>query len=599
MNAPILDAAILVAYLLLSFGVGIFGNRILRSTTANEDGYFLAGRNMPGWLTGISNAVTAMNADVAPAYVGVTLAVGLPVCWFYFSRFSFGMLLAGMLFFARWRQLGVSTGPEFFALRFGGEYGTFVRTYSSITSVLLGIIPWTGAGLLGIHLIFSNFFGYADKWLTLVIILPLLLFYVWISGYAGVLITDFIQTLVIVASSLVICIVVLVHFGGPAGLYQAVSAAFEPAESARVLSIRPQPGNPVVSPLLVVIWFFLCSFGAGGSVGIEGQRIISCRNAEEAIKVSIWSQLGLFVMLCLLTLPALGLLADYPALHTADPVEREGAYSLLISRYLPSGVKGLTLAALAAAVMSTVSSHLSYGAQTIVNDVLHPLFKLKKEHGVRAGRLVMIAMMLLAILVVYRADSLLGIAITLLGLFGSSALIGWLYWWYWRINFKSWVASTLGGPTIYFAGRLLLGRLPFWAEQQALSASHRQMMDVYWAICSMALTTLFVLAVTFLTRPEKPEVLMNFYRRARPMGCWGPVRRQLAECGELRVEPRHLILSGVGAALVGAGWINCFFMAVSEAFVGQYRQAAAFGAAALVLAYFFRRLFHWQLRRLK
>ncbi len=599
MNFPVIDFLVLTVYLVISFVAGICANKILKSSTKNADGFFLAGRSMPGWLTGISNAVTAMNADVAPAYVGVTLAVGLPVCWFYFSRFSLGVLLAGLLFFARWRQLGVSTGPEFFSLRFGGNSGSFVRSYSSISSVLLGIIPWTGAGLLGIHMIFSNFFGYTDKFTTLIIILPLLLVYVWVSGFAGVLVTDFIQTLVIVISSIIICGMVLYHFGGPTGLATAISNSFPAEQSDRILSIWPQEGNPVVSPALVLIWFFLCSCGAGGSVGIEGQRVISCKNTGEAIKVSIWTQTGLFVMLMLLTLPALGLLADFPELHRASPQEREGAYSLLINNYLPVGIKGLTLAALAAAVMSTVSSHLSYGAQTIVNDVLQPIFKIGDGRKVWAGRLVMVFMMLLAILVVYMSHSLLGIAITLLGLFGSSALIGWGYWWYWRINFYSWLASTLGGPCIYFTGKTLLSQWTFWAEQKAQSATHSQMMDVYWALASMFLTTGFVLLITFLTRPEKPEVLMNFYKRARPMGYWRPVQKMLSERGELRQEPKHLILGGVFTAIVGAVWINCFVMALSEIYIGEYLSAGIFGVCAIVLAYIFKRLFNWQLHRLE
>ena len=599
MNFPLIDCVVLAAYLIISFVAGICANKILKSSNKSADGYFLAGRSMPGWLTGISNAVTAMNADVAPAYVGVTLAAGLPVCWFYFSRFSLGVLLAGLLFFARWRQLGVSTGPEFFSLRFGGNCGSFVRSYSSISSVLLGIIPWTGAGLLGIHMIFSNFFGYTDKLTTLVIILPLLLIYVWVSGFAGVLVTDFIQTLVIVVSSIFICGAVLYHFGGPAELAAAVSNAFPAEQSERILSIWPQQGNPVVSPALVLIWFFLCSCGAGGSVGIEGQRVISCKNTGEAIKVSIWTQAGLFVMLLLLTLPALGLLADFPELHQASPQERESAYSILINNYLPSGFKGLTLAALAAAVMSTVSSHLSYGAQTIVNDVLQPIFKISDDKKVWAGRMVMVGMMLLSVLVVYLSDSLLGIAITLLGLFGSSALIGWGYWWYWRINFCSWVASTIGGPCIYFIGKTLLSRWQFWAEQKALSVTHAQMMDVYWALASMFLTTAFVLLVTFLTRPEKPEVLMNFYKRARPMGYWRPVQDMLRERGELREEPKHLILGGVFTAVMGAVWINSFVMALSKAYIGEYLDAFLFGIAAVVFAWFFKRFFNWQLRRLE
>lgn len=148
MNFPLIDCVVLAAYLIISFVAGICANKILKSSNKSADGYFLAGRSMPGWLTGISNAVTAMNADVAPAYVGVTLAVGLPVCWFYFSRFSLGVLLAGLLFFARWRQLGVSTGPEFFSLRFGGTAAPLSAATLPFPASCWGLSRGRGRGCL-------------------------------------------------------------------------------------------------------------------------------------------------------------------------------------------------------------------------------------------------------------------------------------------------------------------------------------------------------------------------------------------------------------------------------------------------------------------
>lgn len=84
MNFPLIDCVVLAAYLIISFVAGICANKILKSSNKSADGYFLAGRSMPGWLTGISNAVTAMNADVAPAYVGVTWR---SVCRFAGSTF--------------------------------------------------------------------------------------------------------------------------------------------------------------------------------------------------------------------------------------------------------------------------------------------------------------------------------------------------------------------------------------------------------------------------------------------------------------------------------------------------------------------------------
>ena len=67
-HIPKVDAIIVGLYLVLSFVVGVFVAKILRRGTKGEEGYFLAGRRMPGWLTGISTAVTAMNADVGLVY---------------------------------------------------------------------------------------------------------------------------------------------------------------------------------------------------------------------------------------------------------------------------------------------------------------------------------------------------------------------------------------------------------------------------------------------------------------------------------------------------------------------------------------------------
>ena len=92
---------------------------------------------------------------------------------------------------------------------------------------------------------------------------------------------------------------------------------------------------------------------------------------------------------------------------------------------------------------------------------------------------------------------------------------------------------------------------------------------------------------------------MNFHNRARPMGYWRPVQDMLRERGELREEPKHLILGGVFTAVMGAVWINSFVMALSKAYIGEYLDAFLFGIAAVVFAWFFKHFFNWQLRRLE
>lgn len=355
------DIAVIVVYMLVSFGLGIFGHKLLRTKKDAEEGYFLAGRKIPGWLNGVSLAATYVNADVAPAYCGMAAVVGLAVSWFYLSRFGLGLMIAAMLFAVRRRQLGVATGSEFFSLRFSGTGSRFVRVYSSMFGVFFGIVPWIGAGLLGVHKICGPIFGIESKAVTLMCILPLLMAYIWVSGFAGVLVTDAMQSLVIVGANILLTVLVLVAFHGPSGLAAAIQAA-HPAQFNDILSTVPVAGHRVFGPLAVVCWFIVPTIGIGGSVLIEGQRIFSCKSEKEAAKMGIWSEIGLFVMLLLLTLPTLGAIALHPAIYQASPSAREEVYGMMMRDFLPAGCLGVAIAALLASLMSTLSGHFNYCA---------------------------------------------------------------------------------------------------------------------------------------------------------------------------------------------------------------------------------------------
>ena len=566
---------------------------------SKEDDYYLAGRRMPGWLNGMSVAATALNSDVAPLYCGIAVVTGLSGCWFFLSRFGMALLLAAILFAVRWRQMGIRTGPEFFHLRFGAG-NKFARVYSSLTSVLIGMVPWIGAGLIGIHLVAAPIFGIDSKAVTLLIVLPLLTVYVWTSGLAGVLLTDALQGFVILAANLVMVGAVLWAFGGPSELAEAVMSAAGPETGGAILSILPQAGNPVLSPLSIFAWMLIVSVGAGSAVGADGQRLFSCRSNREAAKVGIWGEVILFAMLLMLMLPAMGLLARHPEFYTASPSEREFAYGKMLSEFLPRGGVGLTVAALLAAVMSTISTHLNYGSQTLLNDVWRPLVgEPKPGREVWIGRLLMLGIAVLSVGVVFAADSLLGIAVVVLGVFGTSAAFGWAQWWYWRINFKGWCASVVAGPVVYLICGRLLPLIPWWAAEIARGPAEAQNMQLLQAVVALAVNTGIWLAVTVLTRPEDMEVLKEFYLRARPMGCWGPVRRALIAEGRLPEEPApSLILPGVGVAAVGFAMIAAGVLTASTLYVGKYKEAALCGAACLVAGAVFKVIFNRYISRL-
>ena len=600
-----LDAVVVVVYLGITFIVGVLAHRFWRSSPASDEEYYLAGRRVPAWVNGISYAATAINADVAPLYCGLAAVIGLPVAWYYLSRFSLAWLIVAMLFAARWRQLGIRTGPEFYALRFGGRGARFVRVYTALFTVAINIIPWIGAGLLGTHKILAPVMGYELKDRTLLFVAPLVAIYVWVSGYAGVLATDVFQAFVIIAASLVLMVEVVVVAGGPTGLTQQILSA-HPQEYSEILSATPVRGHEIMGPLLVLAWLIIPTIGRGGSVDVDGQRILSCPTPREAAKVTIWGQVAMFAILLLMTLPVLGILARHPELYHASRGQREQVYGIMLAEYLPHGLLGLALAGVLASVMSTISGLLSYGSQTLVNDVLRQVFvnsralDPERASSVWIGRIVVLVVLALGVGVMYSTDSLFGIAVFISGMFGASAAFYWAQWWWWRINLWSWVAAMVGGPAVYIILGRLLPHWPWWQAQLAASEANIDAMTMLQAIMAMSLTTCLWVIVTLVTPPENSDTLERFYTTARPMGAWAPVRRRIIEAGRpVPNLPSGLFLGGLATAILGTVSIAATILGLSQLYVGAYLLAATLLIVAIVGGLVFRTAFNWHMHRLE
>ncbi|NLD60972.1 hypothetical protein GX645_00775 [Candidatus Sumerlaeota bacterium] len=702
-----IDVATLMLYILASFLIGIFATVWIKADNKKESGYFLGGRSISGWLAGTSIAVTAMNADVAPAYGGWMANTGLPMVWFYVVRFGVGQLVCAMLFCYMWRHMTISTGPEFFSLRYGGKGGTFTRVYSSLWGVFVGIVPWVGVGLLGVHKIFvpilwpDNPEFTKDPTLILILIMPILTIYVWKAGYSGVLATDFMQSVIIILANILACFLVLFHFGGPSGLREAivngrpgasipvelvaasdvnnarcnvlwkskvtppaagetsfftfdlagvsgvefnadrtelkdtvfrvpptglsgkvkvVSAVPEatgdnnsfrfavklqnfgtamPSEDTRqALSSLPVKQNKTINPWMCLPLFILCTMGVGGGMSTEGQRVMSCRTTKESMKSFIWAQIVLFLMLLSLTLPVMGLFPSNPELFHADPAMRENAYGKLLNDFMPLGFKGLALAAIAAAVMSTIASHLNYSSQTLVNDATRPFFpKITDRQGIMLGKFYMVLIMIASVYVTYHAQSMSGVAMKLAGLFGGGILLGWAQWWWWRTNFCTWVAAMVVGPVMFLCLTPILKIWPWWAEA-CKDEMMSQSLDLWQGLISLVICTSMWMIITLCTPHEDMKNLKEFYKRARPMGMWQPVRNAIVADGQEVPTQKPMIGFGFIIAIIGAIWIALLMLTLSHLYIGYYMKALLSGVICLATALLFKKLFNWYYERL-
>ena len=578
-----LDYALMGLYMLFLIGMGLYYRRFAQQSMEN---YFLGGRRMKGWMNGTSYAVTCMNADVAPAYCGMTVITGTFICWWYLSRFGLALMIGGLLFAVCWRRLKIFTSPEFYELRFGGSPAAAMRAWVSLRSAFIAVVAWTGAGLLGLTKVSEALLGWS-RFETFLVVIPIILLYVVLSGYMGVVMSDLIQTVMMIGSSLVLMGLVWADFGGPTGLYQALVEQF----GTGVVSWHPPMSHELLGMVGIIAWTVGTAVGYGGDVApmagaMEGQRLLSCRDRREATRMYVWTEIVLFVMLAVLTLPALGAMVKWPGLHDGS-MDKELAYGLLLGHYLPSGLLGLALVAMFASIMSTVDSNMNFGAQVFINDVYRRFVHRGAEmsHYMGVGRLVMVAIMGLSLAVAMSATNVIDIAVFMLGLSSAELTANWGQWWWWRFNGKARLAASFGGPVIFLCNKYLV--FAHWIDAGQDTA-------YVVVLSSIAVTCLLWIAVALLTAPEPEDKLLAFYEQARPMGWWGPIAEQAGVASGGGTP----IVRGLGIALLGAVAVGGGVIGFSGGYVGRWEVALAGGLVAIVLGLVFRGIYARYMRSL-
>lgn len=511
-----IDWLVIGSYFLALLVIGLYYRRFAGRSL---DDYFLAGRKNSGWANGLSYAAAMMNADVAPAYSGLTVTTGLFICWWYLSRFGLALFLGGILFAVFWRRLRLFTTPEFYELRFGGNASRVMRTWVALRSSLIAIVAWTGTGLLAMHKIAEPVLG-IDKTTTVLIVIPIVLAYVALSGFGGVVVTSALQTLIMLVGSAMLCGIVLFKMGGPTLLAERLNAIAGP----EVLAGLPPMDHPKFPLAMALAWMIGASIGYGGDTAplggaMEGQYLLSSRNVREASKMYLVAEIALFTLLLLITLPSLGALVEWPELRSPG-VDPETAYGRLMARFLPPGMLGLLFVVMLASVMSTIASNLNFGAQVLVSDVYRRYLvrEATDGHYLWIGRGAMAVILGLALLVVYNVDLIFTVALFMLQFSAAELPANWAQWWWWRFNAWGRLAATFGAPLVLLVVKLVCPHWPWWDQTYLIIAVN---------------TTLWI-TVTLLTPPDPPEVLARFYRAGKPLGAWRPVSDRAAG---LEIQP--------------------------------------------------------------
>jgi Na+/proline symporter len=567
------DWLVILAYFMASAWIGLAYTR--RSSQSLAD-YFASGRSLPWWLAGTSMVATTFAADTPLVVTGFVAKHGVAGNWLWWNGAMSGILT--VFFFARlWRRAGVLTDVEFAELRYGGQPAALLRGFRALYLALpvnLIIMGWVTRAMVTILEITLDL----NPWAAALGLLGLTALYSIVAGLWGVIVTDAFQFIVAMAGSIVLAVLAVDSVGGLEVLVQRSAAHY--GSSGAAFGVIPPAGEAwlPLSTLLVFLavqwwaaWYPGAEPGGGGYVA---QRILSAKDERHGLLATLWFNIAHYALR-----PWPWILVGFVSVLThpglANPEE---GYVRVMVDVLPSPLKGLLLAAFAAAFMSTISTHLNWGASYLVNDVflrfIRPNASARAQVLASRGATALLLLLSLGVMAMLATVEQGWKWLLMLG--AGTGLVFILRWYWWRINAWSEI-SAMAASLVTSLVLTLVG----------VDAADTTTGDYALAmLATVGVTTIVWLAVTLLTPPESPETLDRFYRKVRPGGRgWAAVSRRLGFGNDsipggvlswvnwlAGVAAVYAAVFGVGAILTGSLGRGGVYLAVAlAAFALIYR----------------------------
>jgi SSS family solute:Na+ symporter len=527
-----LDIAIIFAYLAAVFMLGWLAGRKRKGNAAGD--FFLAGRSLPWWLVGTSMVATTLAADTPLAVAGMTITGGVAKNWFWWS-FIISHSLMAMVLARLWRRAGVVTDAEFVSLRYSGPWVGRLRSIKAFISAVLVNCVVMGWVFLAMLKVSAAVLPELSEWQVIGSLLFLTLIYSIRSGFHGVVWTDLAQFPIALAGTVVLAVYAVNEAGG----LDAISSAAVASGGEEALSLFPTSGRllPVEAlfTFLAVQWW--AQKGADGG-GILIQRLSAARTERDAELGAIWFCVAHYLLRpwpwIVTGLAAMTLL---PESAVADP---EGVYAELIMAVLPVGLRGLLVAAFLAAFMSTIDTHLNWGASYVVNDLLRD--RVTPEKALFYSRLSVVLMAMLALCATAIMGSIEGGWKIVIVMGAGSGLVILLRWFWWRITAE--VELVAVATSIILTGFIYIydSSMPYLIQMSIVVGGS----TVAWVH-------------VMLSQPVSPDSLAEFYRKVRPPGPgWVAVSMAAGEPNPPKLAPpimRWLCITfGLISVLVGTGW---------------------------------------------
>ncbi len=353
----ILDWAVIAAYFVVVFVVAYAVTRRGASRDTAE-GYFLGGRNSGWFIIGGSLFASNIGSEHLVGLAGTGAASGLAVGQFEVLA-SLILLLLGWFFVPFYLRSGVFTMPEFLERR----YSPAARWYLALVSIVAYVLTKISVTIFAGAIVFEALMG-IDFWTGAVIVVVATGIYTVFGGLRAVLYTDLMQMFVMIGGAAAVTLIGLDAIGGWDPLVQEAGPGFLSMWKPLSDPDFPWTGILLGAPILGVWYWCTDQFIV--------QRVLSARNIDEARRGAIFAGFLKILPLFIFVVPGLiaYVLARRGELELGSP---DQALPALIGTLLPTGIKGLVVAGLLAALMSSLSSVFNSCSTLITWDIYRKL----------------------------------------------------------------------------------------------------------------------------------------------------------------------------------------------------------------------------------
>ena len=528
----LLDYSIVIVYLASMVLVGLYFSK---KASQGIDSYFLGERGLPWWALGASGM--ASNLDISGTMINTAFVFALGLSGFFIEiRGGVTLIMAFLMIFqGKWnRRALVMTLAEWMHFRFGKDrQGDLARLIAALSVIIVTVAMITyfaiGAGkFVGEFLGIPSFWGFSSEFWAATLMIVLAMIYTVASGLYGVVWTDVFQGVLIFITIMFICILAFTKFHLPDvfnvsvplkdGGFMALPTTKEAWTSVIPhwkLNLPAESAYSIYNLFGIAILFYLLKVtleGSGGTSQYMIQRFFASRSDRESGLLSLfWTFLLGFRWPFIAAIAMMGVVFGTQQGVIQDP---ERVLPVVINELVPIGIKGLIVAGLMAAAMSTFDSTVNAGAAYWVKDIYQAYINPKASQKLllRHSRWASVAIVVLGLgfmLLIHNINEIWGWITSSLG---AGMLIPTMARWYWwRMNGYGFAAGTILGMVAAILQKIFLPGIP----------------EYFSFIIATTASLIGLIAGTYLSAPTDENVLFEFYKRTRPFGFWKPVRRKM------------------------------------------------------------------------